>query len=155
MRTTLLIVVVCLLACGTFFGGDNDQPLNVKTGLWQATETTNAKGLPPSMAALANRTITYETCVTPQKLKENPFTDHQCNWTFIKSSSSDMEAKGTACDAGKNQGMSTDVHYKLHAVDSEHVNGSGDWTSTGGGQTMSGTINGSGHWVANSCGNVK
>ncbi len=154
MRKTLL-VVVCLVACASSFGSDNYQPLKVKTGLWQVTEHTLAKGLPPSMAALANHTITYKTCVTPEKLNENPFTDHKCNWTLIKSSASDMEAKGTACDAGSKQGMSTVVHYKLHAEDSEHVNGSGEWTSTAQGQTMSGTVNGSGHWVASSCGNVQ
>ncbi len=154
MRKTLLVVVVCLLAYASSFGGDNYQPLNVKTGLWQVTEHTIAKGLPPSMAAMANHTNTYKTCVTPEKLRENPFSDHKCNWTLVKSSSSDMEAKGTACDAGKNQGTSTAVHYKLHATDAEHVNGSGDWTATGGGQNMNGTVDGSGHWVAASCGNV-
>ncbi len=153
MRQTLFLF--CLLACASSFGADNYHPLNVKTGLWQVTEHTTATGLPPSMAALTNHTNTYETCVTPENLKENPFSDHKCNWTLIKSNSSDMEARGTACDAGKNQGASTTVHYKLHAVDSEHVNGSGDWTSAFEGQPVSGTVTGSGHWVASSCGNVR
>lgn len=153
MRKTFLVVVVCLLARVTFFGGDNYQPLNVKTGLWQVTENTVAKGLPPSMAAMANHTINYETCVTPEKLKENPFTNEKCKWTLLQSSSSDMEAKGTACESG-NEGISADVHYMLHAVDSEHVNGSGDWTANFQGQPMSGTITGSGRWVASSCGDV-
>jgi hypothetical protein len=150
----MYVAAICLLAVATGFSGDNYQPLSVKPGLWQVTENTKAKGLPPAMANMANHSITYKTCVTPAKLKENPFTDHKCNWTVIKSNSSDMEAKGTSCDAGKNQGMSTDVHYKLHAVDSEHVNGSGDWTASGEGQSMSGSVTGSGHWVSASCGNV-
>jgi hypothetical protein len=154
MRNTLLIAAACLLACTTFFAADNYQPLNVKTGLWQVTEHTMAQGLPPSMAALANHTNTYKTCVTPEKLKENPFSEEKCNWTLMKSSSSDMEAKGTSC-VSPSEGMSTSVHYKLHAVDSEHVSGSGDWTSTGGGQSMSGTVSGSGQWVGSSCGDVQ
>ncbi len=77
---------------------------------------------------------------------------HKCNWKLIKSNSSDMEAKGTACDASENEG--TNVHYKLHALDSEHVNGSGDWTATFQGQVINGTVAGSGHWVASSCGDV-
>lgn len=154
MPKTLLVVVVCLVACASSFGAHNYQPLNVKTGLWQVTEHTVAKGLPPSMAALANHTVSYKTCVTPEKLQENPFTDHKCNWTLMESSSSDMEARGTACDAANNQG-STTVHYRLHAVDSEHVNGSGDWTSTVQGQPITGSIDGSGHWLASSCGNVQ
>lgn len=149
------LFAVCLLTSAVYAGGPAYQPLNVKTGLWQVTENTNAKGLPPAMAAAVNHSITYKTCVTPEKLKENPFTGHKCNWTMIRSSSSDMEAKGTACDAGKNQGMSTDVHYKLHAVNPGYVTGTGDWTSSGGGQNMSGTVNGSGHWVSSSCGNVQ
>jgi Protein of unknown function (DUF3617) len=154
MRNIFLIVVVSLFGCATFFGGDNYQPLNVKTGLWQVTENTVAKGLPPSMAAMANHTNTYQTCITPEKLKENPFTDEKCTWTLINSNSSEMEVKGTACRSGSNLGTLADVHYKLHAVDSEHVNGSGDWAATVEGQPMSGTITGSGHWVSSSCGDV-
>lgn len=150
-----LWVIVCLSISAACFGSGNYKPMNVKTGLWEVTEHTVAKGLPPAMAAMGNRNLTYKTCVTPEKLKENPFTGHDCKWTILNSSSSDMEAKGTACDAGKNQGMTTNVHYKLHAVDSEHVNGSGDWTATGGGQNINGSIDGSGHWLGASCGQVK
>ena len=155
MRKTFWIVLAFLLACATSFSADNFQPLNVKTGLWEVTEHMTAQGLPPAMAALVNHTSTYKTCITPEQLKENPFSDDKCKWSLIQSNSSDMEVKGTDCDSGKKEGMSTTVHYKLHAVDSEHVNGSGDWTATGQGQTMSGTVDGSGHWTASSCGNVR
>ncbi len=154
MRKISLVVLVCLVASAAFSGGPNYEPLNVKLGLWQVTEKTTAQGMPIA-AQNGMHSITYKTCVTKEKLAENPFSDHKCKWTVLRSSASDEEAKGTNCDAGENQGMDTTVHYKLHAVDPEHVNGSGEWTSTGGGMSLSGTVSGSGHWVAASCGNVR
>jgi hypothetical protein len=35
-----------------------------------------------------------------------------------------MEVRGAACEAGKDQGMKTDVTMKIHAIDSKRQRGS-------------------------------
>ena len=61
-----------------------------------------------------------------------------------------MEVSGTACDVGY-QGMKANFHLKLHVVDSEHVQGSGDWQADGGGMSMNGKATGNGKWISASC----
>ena len=62
-----------------------------------------------------------------------------------------MEIRGTACEAGRNQGMETDVNIKVHALDSENVKASVQGTSIGNGHTVniSGTF--TGKWISASC----
>ncbi len=150
MSKTLLAGVVCLLASAAFTAGEKVEPLNVKTGLWQVTETYSATGLPAGIPA--NHTTNYKTCVTKKDLESNPFRepDDKCSWKVLNSSASDMEVSGTACDMG-NQGMKADFHLKLHVVDSEHVQGSGDWKADGGGMSMNGRATGNGKWISASC----
>ncbi len=150
MRKTLFVSVVCLLASAAVAGAGQYQPLNVKPGLWQVTETYSATGLPAGVPSA--RTTTYKNCVTKQELATNPFSepDQKCTWTVLKSTGSDMEVKGTSCFLA-DTGMESDIHMKLHAVDPEHVTGSGEWTASGNGQQMSGKATGSGKWVSATC----
>jgi hypothetical protein len=152
MRKTLFVSVICLLASAAVVGEGKLQPLNIKPGQWQVTKTYSATGLPAGMPSAA-QTITYKNCVTQKDLATNPFNDpnDKCAWTILNSTSSDMEVKGTSCSFGRNQEMKANVHLKLHVVDSEHVNGSGDWTASGNGMSMSGNATGTGKWVSATC----
>jgi len=151
MRKTIFVSVVCLLASTIVVGEEKFQPLNIKPGQWQVTETFSATGLPAKTPG-ATQTITYKSCVTQKDLTSNPFNDpHQkCAWTVLNSTASDMELKGESCSLGE-EGMKANVHLKLHAVDSEHANGSGEWTATGNGMSMSGNATGSGKWISATC----
>ncbi len=152
MRKTLLASAVCLFASAAVAGSGQFQPLNVKTGLWQVTETYSATGLPAGMPAAAH-TFTYKNCVTNKDLAANPFSDpnQNCTWKVLNSTGSDMEVKGTSCSLDREQGIKANVHLKLHVVDPEHVNGSGDWTADGNGLSMSGNATGSGKWISANC----
>lgn len=175
MRKVLCLAVICLLGSLVFAA---NEPLNVKTGLWQVTETSTATGLPPItpemqarldkmtpeqraqlQAAMNSRfngtpqTTTYKTCVTKDELNKNAFDgpDEKCTWTVVNSTGSDMEAQGTSCAAGKNQGMKTDITMKLHAVDSENVKATVQGTSTGNGNTVNVNAAFTGKWIGATC----
>jgi Protein of unknown function (DUF3617) len=92
-----------------------EQPVNVKTGLWQVEMTLNFKGLPPNMQAMLDQmtpqqraaaglggTKTYKQCVTAKGVN-TPWVqeDDNCHWTILKSTSSDLDVRGTSCQAGK------------------------------------------------------
>ena len=147
MRNVLFVAVACFLVSIVFAA---TEPLNVKTGLWQVTEIGTTSGLPPLPADMQARldkmtpeqrakleaamkgrfggtpqTINYKTCVTKDDLAKAAFTspDEKCSWTVVNSSRTDLEVRGSACEAGKNEGMKTDVTMKIHAIDSENVKG--------------------------------
>ncbi len=154
MRNKLFVSVICLLALAAYAGGgQQNQPLKVKPGLWQVTETYHMTGVPA--AGPAGHTFTYKSCVSEKDLSSNPFRNRNgqedCTWTVLSSTSSDMEMKGTSCPLGRDMGMDSNVHFKLHAVDSEHVTGSGEWKASGNGQQMSGNASGSGKWISATC----
>jgi len=131
-------------------------PLNVKTGLWQLTVTTTWTGLPPPLnAQMANtRTHSYQTCVRPRDLSTNPWSEgsgQNCKWTVVRSTDTDMEVRGTSCDIGNEYGMSSEIHGRIHVLDSENGTGSFDITMTGNGQTVTGHAAYTGKWVGASC----
>jgi Protein of unknown function (DUF3617) len=139
------IALATLLAATILFAGNN-QPLNVKPGLWHVTGTNQFMG--------NSMKTDYKKCITAKDLNSNPWangSDEKCTWTVVTSTASDMEVKGAACELGKEYGMNTDVDLKLHAVDSENVKASMQGTSTGNGRTVNvnGTFNGK--WMSASC----
>ncbi len=178
MRSSILFGVV--LSWATILLAGNDfQPLNVKTGLWQVTGSSTASGLPPippDMQARLDKmspeqrarieammksrfggtpqAINYEKCVTAEDLNTNPFVngpDEKCTWTVVSSTSSQMEIRGASCEAGRNQGMETDVSVKVYALDSEHVRASVQGTSAGNGHTVNINNTYTGKWISASC----
>jgi Protein of unknown function (DUF3617) len=157
MRKTLSVAVICLLASVVFAAAGKFQPLNVKTGLWQVTETITWTGLPPQMAAMmkaAPQTRTYKSCVTAKDLTTNPWasgSDDKCHWTVLNSTATDMEVRGTSCDLGKDYGMTADVHGKIHVLDSENGTGTMAVALTGNGQTMNGHASYTGKWIGATC----
>jgi Protein of unknown function (DUF3617) len=157
VRTTLSVVVICLLATVAFAAAEKFQPLKVKTGLWQMTETIKWSGLPPEMAAAMKAgpaTRTYKTCVTEKDLNSNPWAEgsgHKCDWSVLHSTGTDMEVQGKSCDIGSEYGMKADVHMKIHVQDSGNGTGSMAVTLTGNGQTMDGTGLYTGKWIGAKC----
>ncbi len=164
MRKTILCAC-CLTICAAFLFGSAQQRLKVKTGLWQLDQTFSYGGLPPQQQAMIDRltpeqraamgiggTLTHNTCVTENNLNTAwGAGDRSCKWNVVKSTDTDLEVNGTSCSLGANEGWKSDVAYKLHAADSEHVQGSMHGTATGAG--IDATIDGSykAKWIAETC----
>lgn len=151
-----IVVLILLGTAMTVAISASLHPLNVKTGLWQMTVTTTWKGLPPQFdSAMANgRTHTYQTCVKPEDLSTNPWAEgsgEKCTWSVLNSTGTDMEIRGTSCDMGSEYGMTSEVHGKIHVIDSENGTGSFDVTMIGNGRTISGHSSYSGKWAGSSC----
>jgi len=161
----VILVVACLVMCASIPAAVTEQPLNIKTGLWQVDMTLKYTGLPPEMQAMLDQmtpqqkpaaglagTKTYKPCVTPKEVN-TPMVqgDDTCRWTVLKSTSSDLEVSGTSCQAGRNQGLSTQVEVKVHAIDSEHVRAIVH--GTGIGNRVNATLDGNytGKWVGATC----
>jgi len=178
MRNSILFGAILLWA--TVVMADNPlQPLDVKTGLWQVTAINTASGVPPIPPEMQARldqmtpeqrarvetmlksrfggtpqTRTYQKCVTAKDLNANPWAngpDEKCTWTVVRSTSSDMEVRGTSCAGGKSQGMQTDISIKVHAVDSENVKAAVNGTSTGNGHTVNFEGTFTGKWLGPTC----
>jgi Protein of unknown function (DUF3617) len=129
-------------------------PLNVKTGLWQMTETIAWTGLPPQMAAAMNNghAINYKSCVKSQDLNSNPWgqgSGEHCRWTTASSNGTDMQVQGSSCQMGN--GMTAQVQGTIHVIDSQDGTGSFDVTLTGNGQTMHGHASYTGKWLSATC----
>lgn len=141
--------MACLLTCAAFTQDGKFEPLNVKLGQWQVTESYTTTGLPSGMGT---RNITYKNCITTKDLGTNPFNDpdEHCTWNVVKSNASDMEVRGTSCDLGM-EDMKANVDLKLHVVDLEHVTGSAEWTANGNGNSINGHATGSGKWISATC----
>jgi Protein of unknown function (DUF3617) len=160
-----IVVAACLVMCASVLAAVTEQPLNVKTGLWQVDMTANYSGLPPQMQAMLDNmtpqqrataglggTKSYKQCLAPKDVNKPMVQgDDTCHWTVLKSTSSDLDVRGTACQAGKNQGLNTEVEVKVHAIDSEHVKATMHGTGTGNGvnATLDGTYVGT--WIGATC----
>jgi len=174
MRKIILLSLICLSASVVLAGGDI-KPLNVKTGLWQATTTTNMTGIPPispevlnqltpeqrskleeSMKARASQgpqTRTYKHCVTEKDLNKDPFSEKKesCTRTVLTSTGSKMEIRQICTE----KGMKMDTTIKIEALNSENVKGSGHIIVTGDGRTMNGDMNFSAKWLGPVCTDTK
>ena len=133
MRKTIFFGAV-LLGATLLVAADTLQPLKVKTGLWQITETLTWTGLPPQLQAMAKngRTRNYKSCVKTKDLSSNPWAEgsgENCAWTVLKSTGTDMDVRGTSCDLGN--GMTGEIAGKIHVVDSENGTGSFEVTVNG------------------------
>jgi Protein of unknown function (DUF3617) len=157
MRKGIKAAVICGAAALLLYAAtENSHPLNVKTGLWQMTETVTWTGLPPQYASMMKngQPRKYKTCVKTEDLTSNPWAEgsgEKCVWTVLKSTATDIEVRGTSCDLGKEFGMTADAHGTIHVVDSENGSGSFAIILTGNGQTMNGHAAYTGKWIGASC----
>jgi hypothetical protein len=173
MRTILCGLI--LLASMTLTAADKLQPLNVKVGLWEMSETVTTSGempIPPEVLAKLTpeqrakleaqmksnsgghtRTITYKSCLTKEQLEKAPsfMEKKNCNMTVLRSSSSQADVQGVCTD------RSVTTHLKLHieALNPENTRMAGEVTVNGDGHTMNSHANFTGKWVGPSCGDTK
>ncbi len=99
-------------------------------------------------------TTTYQKCVTAKDLDTTPLlnkSDDKCTWTVLSSTGSEMDARGTSCAAGREQGMQTDIHIKVQVLDSENVKASAQGTATGNGHTVNINNEFTGKWIGSTC----
>jgi Protein of unknown function (DUF3617) len=180
MRKTLALAVICLAGVAAFAAvgrGAQTQshkpeqaasatqtkakaallPLNVSTGLWEMTQTVTWTGLPPQFAAALTNGMPmhYKSCVKQADLIKNPWANgsgagDRCSWTVLSSTGTDMQVQGT-CSPGNGDGMSMQMHGKIHAIDSENGTGSVDVTLTGNGMNAKGHATYTGKWIAATC----
>jgi len=167
-------VVAILLVSSAALAQDKLQPLNVRTGLWESTVTSTRSGQVPVPAELLARlspeqrakfearmkansapkatTITKKDCETKEKLAKQPFNDQkECKQTVLTSTSTKAEIK-VSCDFGDIKANGT---MRVEALSPESVKGSGQMTSSGGGQSMSMNTSFSAKWLGPSCGSVR
>jgi hypothetical protein len=118
-------------------------PLGINIGAWQVTMTSSINGMPP-------HTTSYISCVTTGDLTKYPFTDPKanCSWNVVSSTSSSMQANGTC--APPNMGT-LKFAMQLTAVDSEHVQGTGQVTAATPNGSMNGSYSGTGKWIGAQC----
>jgi len=173
MKKLIALCVALLLPLALLAGGKIK--LNVKTGLWQTTNTntvSGSMGLAPELAAKMTpaqrarfeaaakkqasgvpRTVTHKDCLTPEKLAEDPFTDKshgdnlKCQETVIKSSATDLDVRELCTDGSSK----SDIHLSFHADSPEHVTGSGTTIVTMGGREMNSVMKMDSRWIAATC----
>jgi len=173
MRKMIAFGIALLLPLALVAGGKIK--LNVKTGLWQTTNTNTVNGsmgLPPELAAKMTpaqrarfeaaakkqasgvaRTVTHKDCLTPEKLAEDPFTDKshgdnlKCQETVIKSTATDLDVRELCTDGSSK----SDIHLSFHADSPEHVTGSGTTIVTMGGREMNSVMKMDSRWIAATC----
>jgi Protein of unknown function (DUF3617) len=159
------------LCCTTAWAAD-PTPLNVKTGQWESTFTSESAGqlpIPQEMldkltpeqrakmeammkarSAQGARTNTYKTCLKKEDL-DKPFgTDEQrksCKQTFVISSGSRQEIN-MECElaGGKQTGT-----LKLEALDSGTVKGTMQMVASNGGRSMTVNSSFSSKWLGPVC----
>jgi hypothetical protein len=157
VRTRLLLMVPLLGVSVVIAAAVQFQPLNVKTGLWQMTQTMTWNTLPPPLAALLRsmpQSRTYQSCVTAQDLNTNPWANgsgDDCTWTVLNSTASDMEVQGTGCQLGSDYGMTAQIHGQIHIVDPQDGTGLMTITLSGNGQSATGQASYTGKWIGSSC----
>lgn len=159
MRRSMLVAVCLAVFVAALFAVD-EQPLNVKPGLWQVEFNVKYSGLPPQyqqmfdqMSAQQKAAMgvaapkTYKLCIKEKDLNKGwTQGDDNCRWKVTKSTSSDLELHSASCRGGDAQ-----VDLKFHAVDSEHVRATMHGTQSENG--MNATLDGNytGKWLGSTC----
>lgn len=178
MRTKIFFVLLIALGTSSVWAADKIMP-NIKTGLWEITETHTMTGMPamPSIPpeALAHMTpeqraqieahmkdsrgggskpTTRQYCVTKEKLeKDTLFADKrsECTHTVLTSTTVMTEVK-IHC---QEKDMTSDGTFKFEALTPENVKGTVRMTTTGKGQTMNMGFDFTSKYLGPACGDVK
>jgi Protein of unknown function (DUF3617) len=175
MPTRLLagILLVALAA----FAGDKLQRMNVRTGLWESTITTNSQGQIPLPAGILDRltpeqrarmearmkaqpnersrTSTEKHCVTDKDLdKGSLFTtkpNQACTEQVVSSTASSAEVH-YVCEV---EGIKGNGTVKIQAINAENVKGSTEIHASGNGQTTNTNSSFTAKWLGSDCGKVR
>ena len=176
MRKSIGIAVVLSFTAAVLLAQEKVTPLNVKTGLWQSTTTITVSGglgISPEMeaqltpeqraqmqAAMSRsssgqpHTISDKGCLTQEDLTRDPFKagkndmDMKCQENLISSTSSDADVQLSCSDS---KGNTSEFKITLHAVDNQHVTGTGHGNVNMYGRTMQSEWSMKSQWVKASC----
>lgn len=176
MKTNLIVAIALGLAVPALLAQEKVTPLNVKTGLWQSTTTIaviGTLGLPPEMeakltpeqkarieaarshsAAGQPHTTTHKGCVKQEDLTRDPFNAGRnneqmtCKENLVRSTSSDADVELTCSDP---RGNTSDFRITFHAIDQEHVTGTGHGNVNMYGHTMKSDWKMQSQWIQASC----
>jgi hypothetical protein len=168
-------IAVILLAMAVL-AADKFQPLNIKTGLWEATTTVTMAGqsslpdellskLTPEQRARyesrlkANsgdkaRTFTRKNCLTEEKLQRGSiFKQDQQNCTekVLNSTSNNLQLQ-VACQG---EGVKSEGTISIEALGAETLKGAGGMAVTSGAQTRTSKTSFTAKWLGPSCGEIK
>lgn len=158
----------------TAASGVKYQPLNIKPGLWERTVTYKIVGDSPIPAGMLDkltpeqrsrfqarmdassaantRTNTERVCITKQQVeKPVDFSDKECTWTILESTSTRANGKVSCHSSGITMSGTGD----FAAPDPEHLKGSAHMTSTGNGNKISSDATFTSRWIQSNCGNVQ
>lgn len=169
MRTILCGLI--LLISMTVVAANKLQPLNVKVGLWEVTQTITSSGQVPIPADVLakmtpeqrakveqqlknnSRTTLRKSCLTKEKLEKDPgFSDNpNCTWTVLTSTGSKMNVRGVCAD----HGIKDRVSLQAEALSPESVKGSSHGTVSAGDRTLTMNMTFAAKWLGASCGNLK
>jgi len=173
MKINVTLGIVFLFCC-TGWAADTLQPLDVKLGLWESTNTIEHSGTPPIPAELLEKltpeqrakmeerakatqgakTTTHKHCVTKEDLaKAMAFgsDDKNCHRTILTSTSSKIDAKIECGTSGmKSSGT---VHFE--ALSSEQVKGTMDMNLGDGTRAMKLHSTFESKWLGPVCGATK
>lgn len=171
MTARASLSLAAALFCTTAWAAD-PTPLNVKTGQWEATITSETSGqlpIPQEMldkltpeqrakmeaamkarGAQGARTNTYKSCLKKEDLAKPFGNDEQrksCKQTFVTSSSTAQEIH-MECEMGGGKQSGT---LKLEALDSGTVKGSMQMVASNGGRSMTVNSSVSSKWLGPVC----
>jgi Protein of unknown function (DUF3617) len=176
MRASILLLMLTFVPSA--MAADKFVRPNIKTGLWEITETHTMTGLPPMPAippeALAKmtpeqraqfeehmkgmsgtpKTTTRKDCVTQEKLdKDMAFDEHrqECTRTIISSSSTMTEMK-IHC---QEKDATSDGTFKFEALSSENVKGTVRMVINSHGRPMNMNFDFISKYLGPTCGDVK
>ena len=174
MRKNILLGVIFLWAPVLLAAGDV-RPLNIKTGLWEVTMTSEVSGRPPippdvlarmtpeqrakfeaamkARASQGSQPKTHTNCITKEKLNKDPFSEERksCTRTVLASTGSRMDIREVCED----QNGKREMTIRIEAPDSEHVTGSGQVTAAGGNNSMNVSMHFTGKWIGAVCPETK
>lgn len=168
---SISIVTVLLLSSLVVWG--QKIPLDVKTGLWETTSTTNVGGhlpIPPdqmakltpeqrarieqAMKQSSGKPIVHKSCLTKENLEKGyGFDDHkECTHKVLNSSTRNLEVQ---MNCTEQEGTKVNVLVKVNALSSTNVKGTTHITAEGGGNTMTSDGTFTSKWLSSDCGSVK
>ena len=178
MRTTILFALIALCT-SSMWAADRIIPPNIKTGLWEMTETHTMSGMPamPSIPpeALARmtpeqraqmeehmksamgggpKTTSRKYCVTKEKLeKDMVFGENrpECTRTVLSSSTTMTEVK-VHC---QEKDVTSDGTFKIEALSSDSVKGTMRMVTNAHGRNMNMDFDFLSKYLGPACGDVK
>lgn len=163
--------------CGFLGATDKIQPLDIKLGLWEATNNSQVTGTPPSippevlakmtpeqrakfeeaMKARASQgptTRTFKSCITKEKINDQRVFDEDrksCTRTVVTSTSSKLDMHMECMDTGTKRSGTV----RIEAINSENVKGSVQFVSSSNDRTTNINANFTAKWISPDCGDTK